>query len=133
MEVISPWGVLQNHWWAQAGPRILSDRVTAGQAVTAETLAYNAAYHMGKNIMGEYNTATPIINGLVFNEQEQEVIVELQATINDYVLQSFSQFITGARDIEAEWDTYVAEFDKMGLDDYMAAVNSCFARMYGTK
>ncbi|NLZ88220.1 MAG: extracellular solute-binding protein [Clostridiales bacterium] len=131
MQVLSTWGVVQNQWWAQIGPRILSDRVTAGQAAAPDALAYNAAYALGLNIMGEYETATPIINGLVFNEQEQEVVTELQSTINDYVVQSFSQFITGARDIETEWDAYVAEFDKMGLDAYMDAVNSCFARMYG--
>lgn len=72
------------------------------------------------------------INGLVYNEQEQEVVTELQSTIEDYVLQTFSEFITGVRDVDAEWDNYVKEFDKMGLVDYMATVNSCYARMYGT-
>lgn len=72
------------------------------------------------------------INGLVYNEQEQEVVTELQSTIEDYVLQTFSEFITGVRDVDAEWDNYVKEFDKMGLADYMATVNSCYARMYGT-
>ncbi|MBO4883962.1 MAG: extracellular solute-binding protein [Clostridia bacterium] len=131
MQVLSSWGVLQNQWWAQTGPRILSDRVTAGQAAAPDALAYNAAYAMGQNIMGEYETAKPIVNGLVFNEEEQEVVTELRATINGYVLQSFSEFITGVRDVENEWDAYVGEFSKMGLDQYMAAVNSCYARMYG--
>ncbi len=131
MQVLSSWGVLQNQWWAQTGPRILSDRVTAGQAAAPDALAYNAAYAMGQNIMGEYETAKPIVNGLVFNEEEQEIVTELRATINGYVLQSFSEFITGVRDVESEWDAYVGEFSKMGLDQYMAAVNSCYARMYG--
>ena len=132
MEVKSSWGVLQNQWWAQAGPRILSDRVTAGQSITAETATYNTLYCIAQNMQSELDASKPIINGLVFNEEEQEVVTELQGTINSYVSQSFSEFITGARDIENEWDAYVAEFSKMGLDDYMAAVNSCFARMYGS-
>lgn len=132
MQVLSSWGVLQNQWWAQTGPRILSDRITAGQAAAPDALAYNAAYTMGLNIMGEYETATPIINGLVFDEMEQEIVTEYRSTINDYVLQSFSEFITGVRDIDTEWDAYVGEFEKMGLNQYMDAVNSCFARMYGT-
>ena len=131
MQVLSSWGVLQNHWWAQVGPRILSDRVTAGQAAAPDALAYNAAYAMSQNMMGEYETAKPTVNGLVFNEEEQEVVDELKSTINGYVLQSFSEFIAGVRGIDAEWDAYVAEFDKMGLDAYMDAVNSCYARMYG--
>ena len=132
MEVLSTWGVLQNQWWAQVGPYILTDKVTAGQAATQETIAYNAAYAMGRNMQGELEYAKPAIVGLVFNEEEQEVVIEYQSTIEEYVKQSFSEFITGIRDIDAEWDSYVKEFSKMGLDEYMAAVNSCYARMYGT-
>ena len=45
--------------------------------------------------------------------------------------QSFAEFITGVKDIDAEWDNYVNEFSKMGLEPYMEAVNTCYARMYG--
>lgn len=133
MEVLSTWGVLQNSWWAQIGPYILTDKVTAGQAVTKDTIAYNAAYAMGRNMQGELDAATPIINGLVFNEQEQETVIEYQSTINTYVQTSFAEFVTGVRDIDAEWDAYVAEFEKMGLTPYLEAVNSCYARMYGAE
>ena len=78
----------------------------------------------------EYANPNPIV-GLVFNEDEQEVVTEYQSTINGYVLQSFSEFVTGIKNIDAEWDGYVAEFEKMGLNEYMEAVNSCYARMYG--
>lgn len=133
MEVKSTWGVLQNQWWAQNGPYILTDKVTAGQACTPETLAYNAAYTMGRNMQGEMTYAKKIINGLVFNEAEQEIVTEYKSTINSYVYQCFAEFITGVRDIETEWDSYVAEFEKMGLNQYMEAVNSCYSRMYGSK
>lgn len=133
MEVLSTWGVLQNSWWAQIGPYILTDKVTCGQSVTPDTLAYNAAYWMAQNMGGELEYNEPSVVGLVYNEEESEVIIEYQSTINTYVAQSFAEFVTGVRDIDAEWDKYVAEFDKMGLEPYMDAVNSCYARMYGAE
>ena len=128
--VISPWGVLQNQWWAAVGPQILLNKYNSGQAV--ENVEYNGAVAIGRSMDKAVEYGVTSINGLVYNEQEQEVVTELQSTIEDYVLQTFSEFITGVRDVDAEWDNYVKEFDKMGLADYMATVNSCYARMYGT-
>ena len=130
MSVVSTWGVLQNSWWGQVGPYILTDKITCGQGTDPDGLAYNAAYHLFRTMEKELEYSVPIVNGLVYNEEEQEIINEYQSTINDYVLNSFSEFVTGVRDIEADWDSYVDEFDKMGLDEYMEAVNSCYARMY---
>lgn len=133
MEVYSSWGVLQNSWWAQIGPYILTDKVTAGQCITAETAGYNTLYSIADNMQSELDASTPIVNGLVFNEEETEIVIEYRSTINTYVSQSFAEFVTGVRDIDAEWDSYVAEFEKMGLEPYMEAVNSCYARMYGAE
>lgn len=133
MEVTSTWGVLQNSWWAQIGPYILTDKVTCGQSVTPDTLAYNAAYWMAQHIDGELTYNEPAVVGLVYNEEETEVVIEYQKTIETYVQQSFAEFVTGVRDIDAEWDKYVAEFDKMGLNEYMDAVNSCYARMFAAE
>lgn len=130
MSVVSTWGVLQNSWWGQIGPYILTDKITCGQGTDPDGLAYNAAYHLFRTMEKELEYSVPVVNGLVYNEEEQEIINEYQSTINDYVLNSFSEFVTGVRDIEADWDSYVDEFGKMGLDEYMEAVNSCYARMY---
>ena len=127
---VTPWGVLQNKWWGVDTPCIILDKWSAGQ-VKDETDVYNHTFPIGRSLKKtvEYANPNPIV-GLVFNEEEQEVVTECQSTINDYVLQSFSEFVTGIRDIDAEWDGYVAEFDKMGLNDYMEVVNSCYARMH---
>ena len=108
---------------------MLLDKYASGQAV--ENVEYNGAVAIGRSMDKyiEYKNEHPI-TGLVFNEEEQEIVNEFQSTIEEYVVQSFSQFITGARDIDAEWDDYVNEFSKMGLEPYMAAVQSCYDRMH---
>lgn len=131
IKVISTWNVLQNQWWGQVGPYVLLDKYASGQAV--ENVEYNGAVAIGRSMDKALEFATPDISGLVYNESEQEIVTEFQSTINEYVAQSFAEFITGVRDIDTEWDNYVNEFSKMGLDAYMEAVNSCYNRMYGDK
>ena len=128
--VISTWGVLQNTWYAQIGPNVLLAKWGSGQA--AANIQYNAAVAIGRSMEKTVEFADPNpLTGFVYTEDEQDVINEFQSTINTYVVNSWSEFVTGVRDIDKEWDAYVGEFAKMGLNEYMAAVQSCYERMYG--
>lgn len=128
--VLSTWGVLQNTWYAQQGPNILLAKWGSGQAI--ENTAYNAAAAIGRSMEKYVEFANPHpLTGFIFTEEEEEVINEFQSTINTYVVNCWSEFITGVRDIDEDWDAYVSEFDKMGLEEYMSAVQSCYDRMYG--
>ncbi|HML47707.1 MAG TPA: hypothetical protein PKE04_13260, partial [Clostridia bacterium] len=128
IKVISTWGVLQNDWWGQVGPFVVLSKWADGQA--AENIEYNGAVAIGRSMKLGWDLKNPNpVFGLIFNEEEQEIVNEYQTTINNYVQESFAQFITGAMDPAADFDRYVAEFEKMGLSEYMEAVNSCYARM----
>lgn len=128
IKVISTWGVLQNDWWGQVGPYIVLSKWADGQA--AENIEYNGAVAIGRsmNLGWELVNPNPVF-GLIYNAEEQEIINEYQSTINDYVAESFAQFVTGTMNPETDFDRYVAEFDKMGLNEYMEVVNSCYSRM----
>ena len=128
--VVTSWGVLQNKWWGVDTPCIILDKWSAGQAKN-EADIYNHTFPIGRSMKKtvEYANKHPI-TGLVFTEEEQEVVTEYQATINDYVLQSFSEFVTGIKNVDTDWDAYVEEFNRMGLSEYMGAVQSCYDRMY---
>ncbi len=134
LKTITPWGTLQNVWWQQIGPNILSAAWGSGQAAVVEegNYASSCALAIGDNlqIWIDHANAYPIW-GMVYNDEELEVINEIQSTIDDYILNSWSEFVTGIRDIDAEWDSYVAEFDRMGLDAYLNAVTTCYNRMFG--
>ncbi|MBE5782497.1 MAG: extracellular solute-binding protein [Clostridiales bacterium] len=126
--VISTWGVLQNQWWAQTGPGILLAKWGSGQAI--ENIDYNAAAAIGRSMAKCVEYANDSLVGFVYSEDEQEIINEFQSTINTYVVNSWSEFVTGVKDIDAEWDKYVGEFEKMGLSTYLEAVQSCYDRMF---
>lgn len=41
-------------------------------------------------------------------------VADIKAVLDPYKLQVFAEFITGTRDIETDWDAYLAELDAMG-------------------
>ena len=44
---------------------------------------------------------------------------EIAGPIYDYVTENIAKFVTGARDLDTEWDTFVEEVQSMGLDQYI--------------
>lgn len=66
---------------------------------------------------------------LVMTAEELEVSGLYSTQIKEYVNASFAKFIVGDLNIDTDWDAYLAEFNKLGLTEYIAAVQSCYTRM----
>ena len=89
---------------------LLSDecRVIGGQNMLKEV------------VMREYEGN--VMNGYPltqFTAEEAEERATLHTDILNYIKTMKAQFITGELDIDANWDTYLAELDMMGLDRLM--------------
>ena len=65
---------------------------------------------------------------LTFTEEEQEVIDKYWTEIDTYSKQMETEFINGISDIDAKWDEYVANLEKMHLSDVTAAWQSAYDR-----
>jgi putative aldouronate transport system substrate-binding protein len=50
----------------------------------------------------------------------------LRQNITDYVNSNALQFITGAKDIEKDWDAYVAGLDQLGLARYLELMQQAY-------
>lgn len=48
-----------------------------------------------------------------------EEMAELETSITDYITQCQAKWVAGQADINAEWDGYLAQLDKLGLDRYL--------------
>lgn len=123
------WGTMQNIWWGQIGPYIVDLLYPAGQVATGSPFDHNAPIGRSIGPAIEYANRNPIV-GIVYNEQEQEVMTELHSTILTYVKESFTRFAMGDLSLDSDWDSYLAEFDKMGLEDVIAATQSAYDRMH---
>ena len=50
----------------------------------------------------------------------------LQTNINTYVEESIAQFLVGQKDVEADWDAYLAELQNMRLDRYLEIIQNTY-------
>ena len=48
-----------------------------------------------------------------YSEEDSAIIADTNATLQDYVKQSLSQFVTGGLDIEKDWDQYLKNLEGM--------------------
>ncbi|MDR0396262.1 MAG: extracellular solute-binding protein [Oscillospiraceae bacterium] len=54
------------------------------------------------------------------NEEDSEKMSVLQTDIRTYIDQKVAEWISGEKDINAEWDAYVAQLETMGLEELTA-------------
>jgi len=63
-----------------------------------------------------------------YTDAEQEKIDEVRTDCKDYYNEMRSKFVTGASDVNAEWDTYVKNMEKLGLATWTEAWQSVYNR-----
>ncbi len=68
-------------------------------------------------------------NFLTFTEDEQYVIDNKFTDIKTYYTEMQGKFITGAVDIDTEWDTYVSTLESMGIKDVIDAYQAAYDRL----
>lgn len=135
------WGTVQNFWWGGIGPFTYSstnmdwfDRGTdleteIGQANFVNE--YIAAYVLNDAV--QYRNDDLAVAGLIYNEEELEVISEYWSEILNYMKESWAAFVTGSMDIndDAAWESYLDTLEAMGLQECVDATQSCYTRMHG--
>lgn len=68
--------------------------------------------------------------GVAFTEEEQSVYDKYWPSIMTYMLERQQAWILGTGDIEADWDEYMAQLDKRGLNDVLEVMNAAYKRQY---
>ncbi|MBQ8089008.1 MAG: hypothetical protein IJ234_11425, partial [Clostridia bacterium] len=66
--------------------------------------------------------------GASFTVDEAEVIADVKTDIETYRDEMMIKFITGTADIDAEFDSYVDQLNKLGLDRLTEVYESSYAR-----
>jgi putative aldouronate transport system substrate-binding protein len=56
---------------------------------------------------------------LWMTEAKAKKAADLQTAINSYVLQKQAEWVSGQANIDREWDAYVAQLDRLGLQDLL--------------
>ena len=83
---------------------------------------------------GFYNNCLPYAvsvirdSALALTEDENEVYLDNWQDVYAYVSSAFAAFVTGNRNIETEWDAYVAALEGMGLQEILDCYDAAYAR-----
>lgn len=139
----------ENAGWNQANPMIrnpdfrLGEQATdyetaaeylkTGDAALMEQLLDNASYNEICNYItsseGSHPYALPediFIPPLALDEMDSSRIADINAVFKPWRLQTYVEFITGARDIETEWDAYLAEMDGMSTPEMVDIMQKAY-------
>jgi putative aldouronate transport system substrate-binding protein len=73
----------------------------------------------------------PDFLGVAMNAEEQKVFDKYFSQARTYMLEKQQAWILGASDIDAEWDDYIAQLDRMGMPQVLEVMQSAYDRQYG--
>lgn len=134
MLVISTmWADNQSQTWRNHGPRYAS--LEMGNTVYDYSAGVKYDSENPTNLSGQnyawYYTKHPekVLPSLKYTMEEAEAIQDQLTTIPDFVKQALAEFVTGARDIESGWDTYLSELETMGLEKYLETAQAAYDRV----
>ena len=62
--------------------------------------------------------------------EDEQIYNDINTDLKTYVDESMAAFMTGTRDIEAEWDRYLAQLEALHLPEFLNIVQQAYDRMY---
>ena len=68
--------------------------------------------------------------GVALDADEQKVYDKYWAQIRTYMLERQQAWVLGTGDVEEEWDDYIDQLNRMGLDNVLTVMQSAYERQY---
>lgn len=121
-----------SYGWRQVGPYVREYGIANGSGVdvTREDI-YITNTNNGKDLYQKSShRPEEVIPKLIYTSEEAEVVASIESVLNNYVVENIAFFVTGIKDIDADWDSYIAELEKIGLSKYIEVVQGAYNRMY---
>lgn len=107
-----------NHAWSQLGAWGIPDDFDLW--FKAEPTIELTLYNESAEKYAPYGTPDEnIILPVAMTEEQSRRIVDIEVPMDQYIDQATAEFIMGTRDIDADWDAYVAAVEKFGLAEYI--------------
>lgn len=123
--------------WLQVGPYI---RNAALQAVRARRITGNTeeekisiqriSLDYESKEAGMANARKEVYDYATFTEEEREVISTVGTTVSNYVSEMTAKYLLGREDISSTWDAYLAELEKMGVNDLLKVYQDAYSRTH---
>lgn len=115
-----------NTGWGRNGLGILTRKNY--QLMPTETATTKQLATTMQAVLNDLNVPKEVANDLHYSAEAYEEKSQYQSTITDFVSRSLSLFVTGEQDPtnDAQWNTYVKEFDKIGLNELLKLAQDAY-------
>jgi putative aldouronate transport system substrate-binding protein len=123
----------QNIWWVNAGPCVFPDSLRNRMVADISKWSNEKSlYDATKNVYEPYrmNMTLPYMN---YTTADASELAEIRVNIQKYVNESMAKFVTGAMDLDRDWDKYVAQLNAMGLQKMLDITQKTYDKYYGKK
>lgn len=64
---------------------------------------------------------------LLYSGDDSTTFTQLQTAVNDYAKIAIVEFITGKRDLDKDWDSYLADLNKLGYNDMIDLIQRTYS------
>ncbi|GIP26479.1 ABC transporter substrate-binding protein [Paenibacillus sp. J23TS9] len=111
-----------NDGWEQIGPSLRTYAYRASWTSPQDPLApdgYGTRLNQVSKEYEPFHSKEQYPNGLFIALEDAEIAAQIKTTLVGYVKSNMAQFITGSKDINKEWDSYVKGLDGMQLSQYL--------------
>lgn len=131
----------QNHDWQDVGIRVATEEYRLGMAIDPDVDPYSPEglekllYDASKEKYEPYsqNTVYKNLNELKVTDAETTEISTTAVEVEKTIAESTVAFITGAKDIDKEWDSYIKALDSVGLAKLLELYQTAYDRMVANK
>lgn len=116
----------QNIHWSQDGPSVRTAKYRLAQVVedpdniTPGANLEVVLYNLTNERYAPYVPAEPMnLPPMYFTEEQANEIATVMPQLQDFVDETLAQAVTGQIDIEAEWESYLANLESIGLSRFV--------------
>ena len=129
-EEINAWNNPANQHWRRNYPHF---HYKFEDAIVRDPETSPNQFVQAAQVTGQQGNIPPLdiyIPYITYEEAETQVYNDIRPDLMTYVDESQAAFLTGTRDIEAEWDSYLAQLDALRLPEFIQTVQGAYDRLY---
>ena len=123
---------ITNASWRQKGPYVRGYNIVNGTGLPKGVPTGRAGVNARIAILYQEQATRPkeIIPKLIFNAQEIAEFTEIYNNLTNYLTSTTAAFLSGSQNIDAGWNSYIAELNNIGVQRMIAIAQTVYDRMY---
>jgi putative aldouronate transport system substrate-binding protein len=124
------WGIPQNKVWNAEFAQMYIESENSLLTAWTDDGSFNAArYGIYRGIYVNDGKDVPErVEKINYTKDEEDSIREIRQTIDTYHKECLALFCTGAMSLDRDWNTYLSNLDRMGLQRYLQVAQTAYTR-----